>query len=126
MKIFRAVLVTIIFVIALISASALALLSPPKASAGCGGPYPPKPAKVWAKSGPAGGEVTLYWDEVPYANRFAVAYGMSSGKYTYGADNIGGTQSRSYTVKGLNPGGRYAFVLAAARDCASSPFSSEI
>src|SRR3989344_4026820 len=124
MKIFRAVLGIIIFVIALISASALALLSPPKASAQCGGPYPPKPQMVWAKSGPGGGEVTLYWNEVPYANRYALAYGMSSGNYTYGADNIGGTQSRNYTVKGLNPAGRYAFVLAGARDCASSPFSS--
>jgi len=120
------VLGLVVFVFALVSASALALLTPQRALAECGGPFPPKPAKVWAKSGPGGGEVTLFWDEVAHANRYAVAYGQWSGKYTYGADNIGGTSSRSYTVKGLNPGTKYAFVLAAARDCASSPFSQEV
>lgn len=116
-----------VFVFVLLSASALSLLHPSQqAFAGCGGPFPPKPAKVWTKSGPGGGEITLYWDEVAYANRYAVAYGQWSGKYTYGADNIGGTQSRSYTVKGLTPGGKYVFALAAARDCASSPFSHEV
>ncbi|OGG03209.1 hypothetical protein A2W14_02180 [Candidatus Gottesmanbacteria bacterium RBG_16_37_8] len=92
----------------------------------CGGPYPPKPGKVWAKSGPTGGEVTLYWDEVAYADRYAVAYGRESGNYVYGATNIGGSNARSYTVKGLTPGIKYYFSLAAARDCTSSPFSNEV
>lgn len=111
-------------VLALVSLSAF---KPHAALAGdCGGPYPPKPAKVWAKSGPGSGEVTLYWDEVPYANRYAVAYGTESGKYLYGGDNIGGQMSRSYTVKYLSPGTKYYFRLAAARDCTSSPFSEEV
>lgn len=91
----------------------------------CGGPFPPKPANFWAKPGPNAGQVTLYWNEVPYANRYAIAYGTTSGNYQYGATNVGNQSSRSYTVSGLS-GGKYYFVLAAARDCSSSPFSNEV
>lgn len=117
-------LLVVIFVLALVSLSAF---RPHHVSAQeCGGPFPPKPAKVWVKAGPMAGEVTLYWDEVPYANRYAVAYGARSGDYLYGADNVGGEASRSYTVKSLTPGMKYYFRLAAARDCTSSPFSDEV
>lgn len=92
----------------------------------CGGPYPPKPAHVWAKPGPGGGQVTLYWDKTNYANRYAVAYGTSSNNYLYGATNIGGSSTTSYTVSGLNGGTNYYFRIAAARDCTSSPFSDEV
>jgi len=95
-------------------------------AADCGGPVPTAPGKVWAKSGPRAGEVTLYWEASPYANRYAVAFGTTSGKYIYGADNIGGANTRSYTVKHLSPGAQYYFSLAAARDCSSSPFSKEV
>lgn len=118
------ILLVIAFVLTLISLSAF---KPHSVSANeCGGPYPPKPAKVWAKSGPMAGEVTLYWDEVPYANRYAVAYGTKSVDYLYGADNIGDSSSRSYTVKSLTPGIKYYLVLSAARDCTASPFSDEV
>lgn len=91
----------------------------------CGGPFPPKPANFWAKPGPGGGQATLYWNEVAYADRYAIAYGTSSGNYQYGATNVGNQTSRSYTVSGLS-GGKYYFVLAAARGCSSSPFSNEV
>ncbi|MCJ7739769.1 fibronectin type III domain-containing protein [Candidatus Microgenomates bacterium] len=110
-------------ILALISLSAL---RPPTVAADCGGPYPPAPAKVSAVSGPGGGEVTLYWDTSAYANRYAVAYGTQSGKYVYGADNIGGEKTRSSTIKSLSSGTRYYFRLAAANGCASSPFSVEV
>jgi hypothetical protein len=95
-------------------------------ASGCGGLTPSKPQTVKAVSGPNAGEVTLFWDQVPYANRYAIAYGTQSHNYIYGADNIGGEQSRSYTVKSLTPGVKYYFSMAAAHDCQSSPFSSEI
>lgn len=91
----------------------------------CGGPYPPQPSRVSAKTGPGAGQVTISWDEVSYANRYAVAYGTESGHYLYGADNIGGQSSRSYSVGYLNPGQKYYFRLSAARDCSASPFSEE-
>ncbi len=90
-----------------------------------GGLTPSAPAKVWAKSGPRQGEVTIYWSEAAYANRYAVAYGTKSNQYVYGADNIGGAASRSYTVKSLSPGTKYYFRIAGARDSSSSPFSVE-
>ncbi len=119
----RLLLSSSISILALISLSAL---RPPTVAAGCGGPFPPAPAKVSAVSGPGGGEVTLYWDTSAYANRYAVAYGTQSGKYVYGADNIGGEKTRSSTIKSLSSGTRYYFRLAAANGCASSPFSAEV
>ncbi len=115
------------FVLILTLISLSTLMRPQAAKAAdCGGPVPPKPMKVWAKPGPSGGQVTLYWDASPYANRYAVAYGTMSNKYMYGADNIGNENSRSYTVKSLVPGAKYYFRLAAANGCSSSPFSDEV
>lgn len=106
--------------------TSLTAFTPKKVEAAqCGGLTPPAPQKVWAKSGPGSDEVTIYWSEASYANRYAVAYGTASNKYIYGADNVGGANSRSYTVKSLTPGVKYYFRVAAARDCSSSPFSAE-
>ena len=96
------------------------------AASSCGGPYPPKPEGIQVMAGPGGGEATLYWEEVPYANRYAVVYGTAAGEYIYGATDIGGGQARSYTVKSLTPGAKYYFRLSASRDCTSSPFSEEV
>lgn len=93
---------------------------------GCGGPIPQKPTQVKAISGSWSGEVTIYWDEAAYANRYAVAYGVESGQYLYGANDIGGEKARSYTVRYLTPGEKYYFVLAAAHNSCSSPFSTEV
>lgn len=92
----------------------------------CGGPIPPKPEGVTAVSGPGTGEITLHWNGAPHANRYAVAYGMASNNYIYGANNIGDETARSYTIKYLRRGVRYYIRLAAAHDCSSSPFSGEV
>ena len=86
---------------------------------------PQTPQNVWAKSGPGGGQVTLYWNESANADRYALAFGNSSGNYQYGATNIGNGSTTSYTVSGLSSGKKYYFVLTAAKGCNSSPFSSE-
>lgn len=118
----------VVFILVIASASMFSILLVPSSvqAADCGGPYPPAPERVWATSGPMSGEVTLHWDATAYANRYAVAYGMESNGYTYGADNIGGSVSTSYTVKSLVPGAKYYFRIAAAKDCSSGPFSSEV
>ena len=121
----KKILSSSLFILTLVSLSTLMRPQAAKA-ADCGGPVPPKPMKVWAKPGPSGGQVTLYWDATPHANRYAVAYGTMSNKYMYGADNIGNENSRSYTVKSLVPGAKYYFRLAAANGCSSSPFSDEV
>lgn len=103
-------------------------LSPSRVLAGdsSGGLVPQAPSKVWSKSGPGVGEVTLYWDEANYADRYGVAYGTKSNTYLYGAENIGEESSRKYTVKSLTPGVTYYFRMIAARNGASSPFSYEV
>src|SRR3989338_6726406 len=112
--------------LAILTLVSLSAFKPELIMAGdCGGPYPPQPSRVSAKTGPGAGQVTISWDEVSYANRYAVAYGTESGHYLYGADNIGGQSSRSYSVGYLNPGQKYYFRLSAARDCSASPFSEE-
>lgn len=113
------------FVLVLASASLFVLPKGVQAY-GCGGPYPPVPQKFWAKSGPGNGEVTLYWEKAPYANRYAVEYGTKSNSYQYGGNNIGGENTTWYTVKSLAAGTTYYFRLAAARDCTSSGFTAEI
>lgn len=105
--------------------TSLSAFTPKKIIAANGGLTPPAPQKVWAKSGPMMGEITIYWSEASYANRYAVAYGTVSNKYLYGADNIGGESSRSYVVKSLTPGMKYYFRIAGVHDRSSSPFSVE-
>lgn len=92
----------------------------------CGGPTPNIPASVRAVSGPKVGQITLFWNGSNHANRYAIAYGTGSNNYIYGATNIGNENSRSYTVTHLVPGVKYYFRVAAARDCNSSGFSSEV
>jgi len=111
----------------LVTSASFSLLRPSFARAqDCGGPIPPAPLGIKAVTGLKAGEVTLFWQEAAHANRYAVAYGKASNNYSYGANNIGGEHSRSYTVKSLIPGVRYYFRVAAARDCSSSPFSAEV
>lgn len=114
-----------LFVLPILFIISLSLPRQIKASS-CGAPIPPATTNFKAVSGPNSGQVTLFWDEAAYANRYAVAYGLKSNNYIYGADNIGGDQARSFTVASLHPGVRYYFRLAAARDCSSSPFSAEV
>jgi len=125
MKVARFLIGVISLILTLVSLSAFTRPSPVQA-VGCGGPYPPKPAKVWAKSGPMSGEVTLYWDEVAYADSYSVVYGQWSGKYAYGGLKVAGKDNHWYTVKALSPGAKYYFRLIANRDCTSSPQSNEV
>lgn len=92
----------------------------------CGGPTPNIPSNVRAVSGPKAGQITLFWNASDHANRYAIAYGTASNNYIYGSTNIGNENSRSYTVTHLVAGTKYYFRVAAARDCNSSGFTSEV
>lgn len=114
-----------ILMLLFLSAGGLFFL-PPQVAAGSCDRTTATPQKVTAVSGPKSGQVTLFWDAASYADRYAVVYGTVSNKYIYGARDIGGEKSRSYTVSLLTPGVRYYFRMAAAVGCNSSPFTAEV
>lgn len=63
-----------------------------------------------------GGKVRLDWDNAPGPHTsYAVAYGPSIGNYIYGDPNVGNVTT--YTVKALNPGGKYCFYVQAQNGC---------
>ncbi len=70
--------------------------------------------------------VSLTWDysHSTSVTHYSLVYGMQSGKYIYGADNIGITNT--YTVRQLNPSTTYYFAVRAFNDCAAAGYSNEI
>ncbi len=76
---------------------------------------PSAPSEVKAVSGPGKNEVTLSWKKSDRADYYRLAYGMSSKKYQYGALNIGDTAI--YTIRQLEDGRPYYFLLFAVNNC---------
>ncbi len=72
-------------------------------------------------------QITLTWknanDPVTY---YLLAYGIVSGQYIYGNPNIGGHDTKSYTVGNLAKGTTYYFAVKAVNICNPSSFSNEI
>ena|SRR3989338_8126621 len=69
------------------------------------------------------GEVRLNWLKAERADRYTVAFGVSSGNYIYGAANVGNTDH--FDVRFLTPGKRYYFAVKGANDCMPGPWSRE-
>jgi len=59
-------------------------------------------------------------------DHYVLEYGTQSGNYTFGADNIGGPEITSYTIKSLKPGQKYYFRVRAGNGCAVGPWSNEL
>lgn len=75
----------------------------------------------------SGTTVTLTWSPAPDpVSYYLVAYGTSPGNYIYGNSNVGGRDTRSYTVGGLNPDTTYYFAVKAVNGCTPGPFSNEL
>lgn len=71
--------------------------------------------------------VTLTWTEgAGPLTYYLIAYGTSSGSYSYGNPNIGGTGTTSYTVSNLSGGTTYYLVVRAGNGCKPGPFSGEV
>ncbi len=56
---------------------------------------------------------------------YALEYGQEPGKYIYGATNIGGKGTTSYTVGSLSPGTSYYVRVRGGNGCATGPWSNE-
>ena len=71
--------------------------------------------------------VTLTWteaqDPVTY---YLLAYGTSPNSFEYGAPNVGGRETTSYTVSELKNGVKYYFRVRAVNDCKPGKFSNKI
>lgn len=72
-------------------------------------------------------QVSLTWskalDPVTY---YLVTYGSKPGVAEYGNPNIGGKDTTSYVVKGLNHGQTYYFKVRAGNNCTPGDFSNEL
>lgn len=70
-----------------------------------------------------GNEVRLNWLKVDNADRYTVAYGVSSGNYIWGWPDAGNVDH--FTVGNLNSGVRYYFAVRGVNDCMPGPWSQE-
>lgn len=69
------------------------------------------------------GKIRLNWLKVDGANKYTIAYGLSSGNYIYGLPDVGDTDN--FTVEYLSPGVKYFFAVRANNDCMPGPWSQE-
>lgn len=71
--------------------------------------------------------VTLTWTQATNpVTYYLVAYGTSSGNYSYGNPNVGGSGTTSYTISNLSGGVTYFFVVRAGNGCKPGSFSGEV
>jgi len=72
----------------------------------------------------ARGEVILNWLKLrENADKYTIAYGVQPGTYIYGLPDVGNINS--FTVRYLNPGTRYYFVVRGVNGCQPGPWSQE-
>lgn len=93
----------------------------------CGDSKPISVPKLVYASATGRNQVTLVWskalDPVSY---YLVAYGTKPGQLEYGNPNVGGRNTISYVVKGLENGKTYYFKVRAGNGCMPGEFSNEL
>lgn len=68
-------------------------------------------------------DVRLNWLKADKANKYTLAFGLSSGNYIYGLPNVGNTDH--FTVGSLTPGQKYYFVVRGVNECMPGLWSRE-
>lgn len=72
-------------------------------------------------------QVVLKWTKAKGSvSYYLITYGLSSGKQQYGNPNVGGPDTTSYTVGGLQKGVTYYFKVRAGNGCVPGDFSNEL
>ena len=85
-----------------------------------------KPAKAWlyrVKS-LGKGQYQLFWDKADRATSWTIGFGTQSGKYIYGLNSFGDSQSRNLIVNTYS-NKKFYFVVKANNDCMPGEWSNE-
>ncbi len=79
-------------------------------SSECSAPAPGNAPWLYAAVAKSSSSIEIYFTDSgdPY-DHYALEYGTSSGSYQWGATNIGGKGTRSYTITDLSPNTTYYF-----------------
>lgn len=93
----------------------------------CGDSKPVSAPKLISTKATGRNEVTLQWEKaLDPVSYYLIVYGTKPGQPEYGNPNIGGKDSQSYVVKGLDTGKTYYFKVRAGNGCMPGEFSNEL
>ncbi len=82
--------------------------------------------QIYAAVSSKSDQITLYFtDSGEPFDHYALTYGLQSGKYSFGSDNIGGHGLRTFTVNSLTANTTYFFKVRAGNGCAAGGWSNE-
>jgi len=86
-----------------------------------------KTPTIYAAIPESNSSITLYFTDADGPlDHYALLYGDRSGEYRFGAVNIGGVNTRKYTVGHLQPNTTYYFRVRAGNGCATGEWSNEL
>lgn len=93
----------------------------------CGDSKPVSAPKLISAKATGRNEVTLLWDKaLDPVSYYLVVYGTKPGQPEYGNPNIGGKDTQTYVVKGLDTGKTYYFKVRAGNGCMPGELSNEL
>lgn len=86
-----------------------------------------KTPTIYAAIPESNSSITLYFTDADGPlDHYALLYGDRTGEYRFGAENIGGINTRKYTVGHLQPNTTYYFKVRAGNGCATGEWSNEL
>lgn len=99
----------------------------PHSAPSCPDPKPVGAPKLISTVVSGSNQITLTWTKaLDPVSHYLVAYGVVSSQYIYGNPNVGGKDTISYTVGGLQKNVKYYFVVRAVNGCTPGDFSNEL
>lgn len=99
----------------------------PTPSSGCTDPAPGSTPSLASAVSSGAHSITLTWATATNpVTSYELSYGLSAGNYIYGAPNIGGQGTTTFTVGGLTTGKTYYFIVRAINGCMPGSASNEL